>query len=211
MYIVTENFTPHLRRALLSLCAAAASASAFAAPSIPVTVTNSPAVTIANTPTVNANISGPIDAQGSARSAVSTYCFVQSIDTATGNSSCTLAQIPAGKILVVESVLCFAHIPDTIPFKSILLTMGAPNPEFPGAGNQSTVNHFLMMTPTPNGDYGGNHTYMATAPIKLYAFGPPAANGGTGSLWANVQIGPYTIGQSYSQFGCSLAGVLENQ
>lgn len=186
-------------------------APAISAPSVPVTVTNTPSVAVVSMPTVNSTIAGSVDAQGSARSAVSTFCDVPIIDQSSGNSSCLLISVPAGKILVIESMLCFAHIPADKIFGSILLIAAAPNPTYPAAGNLSTINHFLTMTPLPNADYGGNHSYGLTTPIKLYAFGPAAGTGGTIPVYVNVQIGQYTLGPANPTFGCTMAGVLENQ
>jgi hypothetical protein len=173
-------------------------------------------VTVVNTPTVQVTNADAaplfVDTGPSARKAVSSFCDAF-IDPATGNTSCTLTVVPPGRILTMESILCFAHVPVGVAFNSILLTMAAPNPSYPAAGVLATINHFLTMTPTPNGDYGGNHSYMLTTPIKLYSFGVPASSGSTSNLpvTIDVQIGSFTPPAAAPQFGCTMAGTLEDQ
>jgi hypothetical protein len=133
------------------------------------------------------------------------------IDPSVLTTACELAIIPAGQILVIESVFCTATIPTNRPFSVVVMTYGAPNPIFPGAGNLATVNHFLPMTPYPNGNYGDITYYSFASPVKLYAFGPSLGTAATTSVGVNVQIGPFTMGSTMPQFGCSIAGRYESQ
>jgi hypothetical protein len=172
-------------------------------------------VTIANPATfpvpvagnVNATVTGSVDAQGSARAAVSGACDVNNLYPS-GTGYCTLATVAPGQILVIESISCFAHLPTGVPFEAIGLQLQAP---VPGVG-VTTVNHFLPLTPAPNGNYGGVSAYALLTPIKLYAFGPTlASGGGPVSVSIGVQAGPLPSTNAAPSFGCSMAGVLESQ
>jgi hypothetical protein len=199
--------------ALTSLLPAAASA----APSIPVTVVN--------TPTVNANVTNAtvgvsnssaaplfVTTQGAAASGVGSSCDVNlaASGSTTGTLQCQLSTVPAGKVLVIETLTCFALVVDGTPFSTLVLTTGSPNPLLPAVGPLSTLNHFLPLTRQASGDYGSLNAYGLISPVRIYAFGPTAANGGTVPIYVFGSVGYPAINGNPS-LGCTMSGHLENQ
>ena len=172
-----------------------------------VTVVNPAASPVPVSGSVNATIAGSVDAQGSARAAVSGYCTVANLYPS-GTGNCVLASVPAGQILVIESILCRALVPAGVPFNVVILQLQAPAP---GAGLQG-LNHLLTLTPTPNASFGGNTAYSLVTPIKLYAFGA-AANSGAGPtpVSVGVQAGALPPTNENPSLYCSMAGVVEGQ
>jgi hypothetical protein len=177
-----------------------------------VNVVNTPSVRVINrvpvTGSVNAVVTGPVDAQGSARSAVSNDCEVNNLYPS-GTGTCTIANVPAGQILVIESMLCSAYLPTGIRFDSIVLYVNAPVP----GGTQAGLVHFLAMTPAPNGNFAGLSAYTLMTPnTKLYAFGPTLSSGGVSvPVTLQVQAGTLPATNGAPSFFCSMAGVLESQ
>jgi hypothetical protein len=124
-------------------------------PSIPVNVTNTPLAVngtvnanITNTPTVNANIAGVVNANVStsanaplyvdtdqdARNGFNASCGTGDVDPVYGQGSCTLFTIPTGREVVIESIAC----------QSILVSGGIP-------GQANLVVPNLTAGPMPSG------------------------------------------------------------
>src|SRR5207248_10768199 len=73
-----------------------------------------PAVQLSGTPAVSVSntASTPIyvDADRPARNSFSASCFTDNYDSASGQASCTIFTIPAGRQVVIESVGCTAEV-----------------------------------------------------------------------------------------------------
>ncbi len=196
---------------IATLCCAAGAASAAAAPPVD------------NGPAFNANIVNPVTVQNT----MATPLFVSApalpssgmgsscdIRQAPGASSptlqCQLSVVPAGKVLVIETMTCFAQVVDGTPFNGLVLTVGAPNPLLPGAGKLATLNHFIPLTRNPSGDYGGINAYAVISPVRIYAFGGDPATGGSVPIYVfgNVGINPTN---TLPSLGCTISGHFEAQ
>jgi hypothetical protein len=189
---------------------------ASAAPSVPVAVVN--------TPTVNANVTNAtlgvsntsaaplfVTTQGAASSGVGSSCDVNlaASGSTTGTLQCQLSTVPAGKVLVIETLTCFALVVDGTPFHTLVLTTGSPNPMLPAVGPLATLNHFLPMTRQASGDYGSLNTYGLISPVRIYAFGTPAG-GGEVPIYVFGSVGYPAINGNPS-LGCTMSGHLESQ
>jgi hypothetical protein len=81
---------------------------------------------------------------------------------------------------------------------------------FPNAGNLSTLNHFLPLARNASGDYGSLSAYGLISSVRMYAFGPPAANGGEIPIYVYGNVGSPLINGNPS-LGCTMSGHYENQ
>jgi hypothetical protein len=203
--------------AVAGLVAALFTTPAAAVPAIPVTVTN--------TPTVNANVTNTsinvrnssasplfVDTGNAARTGMGSFCDVNLIQSGstTGTLECQLSTVPAGQILVIETLTCFAQVVTGTPFSSLVLTIGSPNPMYPGAGNLSTLNHFLPLTRNTSGDYAGLSAYGLISSVRMYAFGPTLANGGEVPIYVFGNVG-YPLINGNPSLGCTMSGHYESQ
>ncbi len=79
-----------------------------------VNVNSLPAVQLSGTPTVNLNTTPTaplyVDADRPARNSFSASCDTQNYDSGSGQASCTIFTIPAGRQIVIETVACTAEV-----------------------------------------------------------------------------------------------------
>jgi hypothetical protein len=180
--------------------------------------------TVPVTGTVNANITNGsvavsntkaaplfVDTGDSARAAVGGECngaFALASNGA-GVASCTLATVPAGETLVIETITCRASIVQpSNPYLQLpaLLTVGAPT-----IGNPTSIAaiaHTLLLTPTVTLT-GGNppFTYFGlTAALRAYSASP--ATGST-NVGVELQAGGQTNGQG--GIDCAFSGYTVTQ
>lgn len=188
-----------------------------AATAIPVAVTNTPTVNahVTNTSVAVSNTSAMplfVDTGSAARNGMGSFCDVNLVQSGstTGTLQCTLSIVPAGQILVIETLTCFAQVVAGTPFSRLVLTIGSPNPMFPSAGNLSTLNHFLPLTRNASGDYAGLSAYGLISPVRMYAFGPTLTNGGNVPIYVFGNVG-YPLVNGNPSLGCTMSGHYESQ
>jgi hypothetical protein len=180
-------------------------------------------VNVMNTPTVQANVTNGsiavrnnaanplhVDTGSAASSGMGSSCYVSgSVD---GQLSCQISTVPQGKILVIETLMCTASVLAGTPFSQLILTVGAPNPMLPAAGNTSITNHFLPMTRNASGDLNGLTAFGLISPVRIYAFGPAVGNGVEIPIFVMGTVGfPASPSGPNPGFVCSLAGHFESQ
>jgi hypothetical protein len=199
-----------------SLCFVAGATPAVATPALPVAVTN--------TPTVNANVvnsaitvqntrAAPlfVSTQPVPSSGMGSSCDIRQTPGATdGTLQCQVSLVPAGKVLVIETMTCFAQVVDGTPFNGLVLTVGAPNPLLPAAGNLATLNHFIPLTRNANGDYGGINAYAMISPVRIYAFGGDPVTGGDVPIYVFGGVGTNPT-NTFPSLGCTISGHFEAQ
>lgn len=214
-----------VRIAVCSAALVALSGLAYAAPSLPVSIVNLPlsvtgTVSVGNTVpvtgTVNANITSgsvgiattaanPLYVEGgdTARHAVEAACDV--LFDSTGQAGCTLSTgggaplVPAGQILVIESISCRASVNHlSNPYSDLLLLISMPAaPNHANFYHNFLMSRFLSLTDgSPQLDY-----YAFATPMKMYAYGFPAA---TTNVFVQIQAGPFTAG--VGGLTCSVSG-----
>ena len=214
-----------LRFAVCSAALVALSGVAYAAPSLPVSIVNVPlpvtgTVNVGNTVpvtgTVNANItSGSIGISNTAgnplyveqgdtaRHAVEAACDV--LFDSSGQAGCNLSVgggaplVPAGQILVIESLSCRASVNHVSnPYSDLLLLISMPAaPNHANFYHNFLMSRFLSLTDgSPQLDY-----YAFAAPMKMYAYG---FTSGTTNVFVQVQAGPFT--SSVGGLTCSVSG-----
>lgn len=153
--------------ALVSLGCSAMSA--HAAPAVPVTVTN--------TPNVNANITNPsinvsntaaaplfVDADHSARNGFNSSCSTGNIDPTYGQASCTIATVPAGAKIVIETLSCQAELPANEGPADMQLIV--PTQQL---GSTSITNVSHMLTFTKQAGDAQLDIWRMTTPLRAYA------------------------------------------
>jgi hypothetical protein len=200
-------------------------AHATAATSIPVTVVNTPSVTVANpvtvtgtvnaTGTVNVN-SGKanpvfVDTDVNARNAIGASC--DATFDANGHAICPLSTtypatplVPAGRTLVIETLTCAASVngagtPYTYGQLPVQLVMAAP-PNGANFYHWFLLTRYLSLTNgSPQLDY-----YRLTSPTRMYA---ASVNGGSTDVYVDAQIGPSTA--NVGGVSCSISGYLVAQ
>ena len=194
-------------------------------PSIPVNVTNTPLSVIGTvsanigTPTVNVNSLPAVQLSGTpnvnlatsptspvfveegyaARNAASSEC--DAAFDGNGILNCTLATVPAGHTLVIETITCAAGVATGSQVVPIVLNMGGPPI---GGGAPISLNHRLLLTKAASN--GSLDYYGITTPIKMYA--AATAFGSTG-VGVSMQVGPSTANQGNG--GCAISGYLATQ
>lgn len=103
-----------------------------------------------------------VDPGSTARAAVGDQC---SIAIYNGEDHCVLADVPEGKILVIETLSCGATVvAGTSP--AMRLTTPIPNMDRSGFVN---LNHTIALT--LSGHVGSNDYYRLTTPVRMYASG----------------------------------------
>jgi hypothetical protein len=139
------------------------------------------------------------------------YCDIRQAPGATdGTLQCQVSVVPAGKVLVIETLTCFAQVVDGTPFNGLVLTVGAPNPQLPAAGNLATLNHFIPLSRNANGDYGGINAYSMISPVRIYAYGGDPATGGDVPIYVFGGVGTNPT-NTLPSLGCTISGHFESQ
>jgi hypothetical protein len=177
-------------------------------PSVPVTVVNTPlpvqgmvtaqisnttlpvagTVSVGNLPAVQAvSLSNTattplyVDADRSGRNGFGASCFTPAVDPTFGQASCTLATVPAGEEVVIETVSCSADVATgNIPQIQIIV----PSPPL-GGGAPLSLNHFLALN-----RQGGNstiETWAYSSLLRAYAVSP---SGGTTDIGVFFRTNP---------------------
>jgi hypothetical protein len=164
-------------------------------PSIPVAVTNTPLpVSISGTPTVNANIGTPsvningtptvnvnssatspvyVDTDRPARNSFSASCDTQNYDPASGQASCTIFTIPAGRQVVIESVACTAEVAaGQGPAQANLIIPNIPFGAAPGSAAYPNYIPLAMSRQTLNNPGGGVDIWALTNQFRAYGAAP---------------------------------------
>lgn len=204
---------------LIGIALLALAGHAGAAPAIPVTVVNTPSVSVANpvsvTGTVNVNSAKAsplfVDTDNPTRAAIGASC--DATFDGTGHATCALSTtypatplVPAGHTLVIETVTCSASInaagsPYTYGQLPVQLIMGAP-PTGANFYHWFLMTRYLSLTGgSPQLDY-----YRLTSPTKMYA---ASVNGGSTNVYVDAQIGPSTA--NIGGVSCSVSGYLVAQ
>ncbi len=132
----------------------------------------------------------PVDEGNTARAGVAAECHALT----PGPWNCSLGTVPAGKILVIEAVSCFATVPGGAGGAAIVLNMASPGL----SGGEINFN-FPMALALSQSISGGNDYYRQVVPVRLYA-----AGGHDVSVLAAPPAGSHDV-------GCSIAGHLVNQ
>ena len=168
-----------------------------------VNVNSLPAVQLSGTPNVNLATSSTspvfVEEGYTARNAVSSECD-GSFD-GNGILNCTLATVPAGHTLVIETITCAVEVATGSPVVPILLRMGGPPI---GGGVPISLNHTLLLTKAASD--GTFDYYGITTPIKMYAAAQTFGSTGVG---VGMQVGPSTANQGNG--GCAMSGYMVAQ
>ena len=168
-----------------------------------VNVNSLPAVQLSGTPNVNLATSSTspafVEEGYAARNAASSEC--DAAFDGNGILNCTLATVPAGHTLVIETITCAVGVATGSQVVPIVLNMGGPPI---GGGAPISLNHRLLLTKAASN--GSLDYYGITTPIKMYA--AAAAFGSTG-IGVSMQVGPSTANQGNG--GCAISGYLVTQ
>lgn len=167
-------------------------------PSIPVNVTNTPlavqgtvnanvsgtvgvsslpAVQLSGTPTVSVNSSSTnpvyVDADRPARNSFSASCDTENYDPTSGQASCTIFTIPAGRQVVIESVACTAEVAaGQGPAQATLIVPNIPFGNAPGSAAYPTYIPLAMTKQTLNNVGGGVDIWALTNQFRAYGAAP---------------------------------------
>lgn len=209
--------------ALLGLgCAAAVlahftGAPASAAAPTPVQVTNTPLpvqgtvnarAVILNTVPVTGSVSlagnssatpAYVDVDRSARNGFGATCYIQQVDSTTGQATCPLLTLSPGQEVVIETVTCSALIA-TGNVPDLELIMDAPAL---GGGGTVSLDHFL-----PLARAGGDSViefWRFASPLRVYATAPAS---GSADISAFLSVTP--SGSVRQNATCSIAGYVVN-
>lgn len=186
----------------------------LAAAALPVAVTNVPSVNAHLTNpsvTVSNTSSAPlfVQTESTARAGMGSGCF-DSDPASTGTLKCQLSSIPAGQILVIETISCVVGVVTGTPFASLVLAVGAPNPNIPGS-TRAPLNHWLSMTRTPSLDHNDLSYYGLITPVRIYAFGDTLASGGDTPVFVFGTDGTAPPTSIAPNLDCALSGHFESQ
>jgi len=162
--------------------------------------------TIANTPVpitgaVTADFSNtsstPLfaDTDGPARSGFGASCFVQ-FPIPGNQETCVIANVPNGKTLVVETISCFADVPQGGDAPLMTLFVAST----PISGGPAALVYYYLALPKVS-TITGSDQYAITTPVRIYA-----APGGFVSLSASGASGPNLIAGA----NCAISGHLVN-
>lgn len=201
-------------------------AAATAVPSIPVNVTNpvitvqgnvnasvngtvgvsslpavqlagTPAVQLSNTPTTPVYV----DSDRAARNGFNASCTTPNIDSVSGQASCSLFAIPAGRQVVIETISCQAELfAGEGPGDVQLVVPNAP----PAAGAPDHVSHFLTLT-----KQAGDATlaiWRITTPLRAYGSAPTQ-----GSVDISLFFRANPASPNPQGIGCTISGFLVAQ
>jgi hypothetical protein len=189
-------------------------------PVLRVGVTN----TVPVTGTVNANITNGsvtvsnakaaplfVDTEGSTRAAVGAECdgTFAVASNGSGVASCTLATVPAGETLVIETITCRGTIvqPST-PYLQLPVFLTVAAPQLGNPTSLSSITHTLLLTPilTLTGANPPLTYFGITAPLRVYSASSAA---GSTSVGVQVQAGGQTSGQG--GVDCAFSGYTVTQ
>jgi hypothetical protein len=163
-----------------------------------VAVSSLPAVTLSGTSPVSfSNTSSTplfVDSENSSRAGIGAECDAPF--DGTGFAQCQLAAVPAGQILVIETITCAASVATGSQVVPIVLNMGGPPI---GGGAPISLNHRLPLTRTAT---AGLDYYGLTTPVRMYAAG------GT-NVFVFAGVGPSTAG--VGDLGCAISGHMAAQ
>ena len=155
-----------------------------------VNVSSLPAVQLSGTPTLNLN-STPgsplyVDADRPARNSFSAACDTQNYDSTSGQASCTILTIPAGRQVVIESVACTAEVAaGQGPAQADLIIPNIPFGSAAGAGAVPYYVPLAMTWQTLNAAGGGVDMWALTNQVRLYGTAPSG-----GSMDVECSSGP---------------------
>jgi len=161
----------------------------------PVTLNGASSVSVSNTSAAPLFV----DNGYTARTAIGAECDAQ-FDSS-GQVNCSLATVPAGHTLVIETITCAASVATGSPIVPILLNMGGPPI---GGGSPISLNHRLLLTKATS--IGSLDYYGLTTPVKMYA---AATAGGSTGVSVSMQVGPSTANQGDGT--CAISGYLVTQ
>jgi len=139
-------------------------------------VSSLPAVELSGTPTVNLNTTPTaplyVDADRPARNSFSASCATQSYDPASGQASCTIFTIPAGREVVIESVACTAEVAaGQGPGQADLIVPNIPFGAAPGSAAYPTYIPLAMSRQTLNSGAGVD-IWALTNQFRAYGQAP---------------------------------------
>jgi hypothetical protein len=143
--------------------------------SVPVTVASAP--------------SAPVfaDTDGAARAGIGAECDIAFYN---GETQCTLANVPAGSVLVIDMVTCGASVAGGSAFPGVTLLV----PSKAIGGGVYGIYHQLSLAHT--GTIGGTDFFGAATPVRIYAAGGYPVN-----VLANAAAGSHDV-------LCTIAGHL---
>lgn len=110
-----------------------------------------------------------VDTGSTTRNGFNASCSTGNIDPKSGQASCTLLTIPAGRKVVIETVSCQAEVPSGRGPADVQLIV--PNSPL-GGGPVVNVSHLLALS-RQDGD-GSLDIWRATIPLRAYG-GAPAS------------------------------------
>ena len=161
----------------------------------PVTLSGTSPVSFSNTPTT------PIyaDADRPARNGFGAQCFSPPVDSS-GQTGCTIATIPAGREVVIETITCHIAVGTGRPPQ---MQLNAPSLQLGGGGGPFYVSYYLQ----PTRIYGdsSSEVWRFASPLRIYAFAAPA---GSVDIGVNLQSGTSTVPQG---FNCAIGGYMVGQ
>jgi hypothetical protein len=168
-----------------------------------VAVSTLPAVTLSGTSAVSfSNTSSTplfVDTGDTTRSGIGASCD-SSFDSA-GFAQCVIATVPAGQILVIETITCSASVATGSQIVPIVLNMGGTPI---GGGAPISLNHRLLLTRSATN--GSLDYYGITTPVRMYA-----AGGTDGSTNVSVFVGVGTSTANVGDLGCAISGHIVNR
>jgi hypothetical protein len=187
-------------------------------PSIPVSVVNTPlpvqgsvtaAVTgtvgVSSLPAVNLNTTPTtplyVDAERPARNGFNVSCFTGNVDPVSGQASCVLLAIPAGRQVVIETISCQAELYAGEGPGDVQLIV--PNTPFTPLGPDH-VSHFLTLTKqasTPSLDI-----WRITTPLRAYGSAPALGSVNIGLFFRANPLRP-----SPQDMTCTISGYMVSQ
>ena len=135
----------------------------------------------------------------STRAAIGAQCDAHF--DATGFAQCQIATVPAGQILVIETITCTASVATGTPVVPIVLNMGGPPI---GGGAPISLNHRLLLTLAASN--GSLDYYGLTTPVKMYAAG---GTGGSTGVFVFTGVGPGSA--NTGDLGCAISGHMASQ
>ncbi len=205
--------------ALVSIGTSLASA---APPSLPVSVVNTPlpvqgsvtgtvavstlpAVQLSGTPAVKLNTTPAtpvyVDTDRPARGGFNASCFTGGVDAVSGQASCSLLTIPAGRQVVIETISCQALLTGGDGPGDVQLIV--PNTPFT-PGGPDHVSHLLALSKQASGN--GVDIWRMTTPLRAYGSAPAQGTVDIG-LFFRANYSP-SVSQGLS---CTISGYLVGQ
>lgn len=142
-----------------------------------VNVNSLPAVQLSGTPTVNVNSSSTapiyVDTDRAARNSFSASCDTQNYDPVSGQASCTIFTIPAGRQVVIESIGCTAEVAaGQGPAQANLIIPNIPFGAAPGSAAYPNYIPLAMTRQTLNNPGGGVDIWALTNQFRAYGAAP---------------------------------------